>query len=294
MFLLLLPIVYGNAQTKRALLVAIEQYPEAGGWAKIHACNDIDLIQPVLNKQGFRTEDQLVLRNEQATRKAVDTAFTSLTQSAEEGDIIYVHFSCHGQQMADDDGDEVDGLDEALVMYDARRRFKADVYEGENHLRDDSLYEYLEALRKKIGSKGQILVVLDACHSGTGTRDIEEEYVRGTSYVFAPEGFRIQERQETETGLPHLPNKQAADILIVSACQPDEINYEYRSPENIYYGRLSYVVSKLMGQISSEISYMTFTKQLKRAMEESFAGRKIRQTPYFETSNERQIFRIGK
>jgi len=39
--------------------------------------------------------------------------------------------------MEDDNGDEVGGLDESLVPYDAEMHFRKGKYEGENHIRDD-------------------------------------------------------------------------------------------------------------------------------------------------------------
>lgn len=92
--------------------------------------------------------------------------------------------------MADDNGDETDGLDEALIPYDAPRRYQKGVYVGEKHLRDDELGSLLDDIRKKTGDKGTVTLALDACHSGTADRDKGDDvYVRGTSYVFAPKDF---------------------------------------------------------------------------------------------------------
>ena len=41
----------------------------------------------------------------------------------------------------DDNGDEEDGLDEALIPYDAQFWYAPGEYEGQNHLRDDELGE---------------------------------------------------------------------------------------------------------------------------------------------------------
>ncbi len=44
-----------KAQTKRALVVGISEYPQSDhdSWGSIHGANDVALITPILKKQGF-------------------------------------------------------------------------------------------------------------------------------------------------------------------------------------------------------------------------------------------------
>ena len=86
------------------------------------------------------------------------------------GDQVVFHFSGHGQQVWDDSGDEIDQLDEALVPYDSPKQYKASTNEGQYLLRDDELSILLNKIRNKLGAKGSLLVLMDACHSGTATR----------------------------------------------------------------------------------------------------------------------------
>ena len=137
-----------KGQTSRALLVAIDKYPSESGWNEIHATNDIYLLKPLLIKRNFAPAHVTVLLNEQATKDAIVKALKQLAKDSRHGDYIYIHFSCHGQQMADDNGDETDGLDEALIPYDAPRRYQKGVYVGEKHLRDDELGSLWEIMRK--------------------------------------------------------------------------------------------------------------------------------------------------
>lgn len=73
-------------------------------------------------------------------------------------DWIYIHYSGHGSQADDLNGDEEDKLDETLVLYDGRTGEVPDIL-------DDELGEILGRFRSP-----NLVVVLDACHSGTGTR----------------------------------------------------------------------------------------------------------------------------
>lgn len=59
--------------------------------------------------------------------------------------------------MMDLNGDEEDGLDEALIPYDALFWYLPGVYEGEKHFSDDELGEWIDRFRCKLGKSGQIL-----------------------------------------------------------------------------------------------------------------------------------------
>ena len=158
------------AQTNRALIVGISRYPEGSGWENIHASNDTRLTHSLLAACGYEETNIATLSDAKATKRNIAHALQSLCNATQTGDYVYLHFSCHGQQMMDDNGDEEDGLDEALIPYDAQFWYAPGEYEGQNHLRDDELGEWIRRLRRKAGERGSVTVVLDACHSGTGNR----------------------------------------------------------------------------------------------------------------------------
>ncbi len=286
-------ILTATAQVNRALLVAIDSYPANSGWEKIHSTNDLKIIHPMLVTQGYSPKHIKQLINEEATKKVITQSLDSLIQQSNPGDYIYIHFSGHGQLMVDDNGDETDGLDESFIPYDAQRRYKVGVYEGQNHLRDDELGEFVESFRKKIGKKGKLTVVIDACHSGTGTRK-ENEYKRGTTYIFAPPNKEVYKITDKISDKPHLTGKTLAPFIIISACLPEEINYEYyHKPSGLYYGALSFAICQVMNKSSQKISTANFMEQLKTEVARLFQGKKRKQTPYIETNDEKQIFAIG-
>lgn len=271
--------------------MAVDKYPVGNGWAEIHATNDVALIKPLLLGRNFKPQNIAVLLNEQATKRAIISALKRLVAQSRRGDNIYIHFSCHGQQMADDNADEPDGLDEALIPYDAPRRFSRGVYEGQNHLRDDELGLWLDALRIKIGAGGDVVLTLDACHSGTGDRDDDpQSYVRGTSYVFAPPEFVPQRNGKAIDEIRSSP--KMAPLMVIAACMPDELNYEYRSPgTGRYYGSLTYALS-LAIQNSVPLNCQTLHTKLRKEIAE-LNPRRIAQKPLLQTSDEKKEFRIG-
>ncbi len=193
-FLLLLSLpVLLHAQTKRALVIGLgEQQDKA--WNKINGDKDVPLVQAMLKKAGFKSVTTLV--NRQATKTGIIGHSKKMTASCKQGDVVYIHYSGHGQQMTDVHNDEKDGLDECWIPYDAYRK-ASKTYHGEKHLTDDELNVYLNAIRNKIGVKGKLLAVIDACHSGDGTRGDDDEVVRGVEDTLVVDSLNARGLYET-------------------------------------------------------------------------------------------------
>lgn len=289
-------IAYASGtQTNRALFVAVDTYPAEAGWTSIHAVNDSALVIPMLASKGFEKESIQLLLNKEATKKAILKGLKRIIDQSEAGDHVYIHFSCHGQQMADDNGDEPDGLDEALIPYDARRRYKKGVYEGENHLRDDELEGILHEIRRKTGRDGNVLVVLDACHSGTADRGTDKDtYVRGTTYIFAPDTYEYTGDRTNKAILPLPQSEDLSPITIISACQPDQVNYEYKDAKTKkYYGSLSYAFCEVARTLNGDILTDDLFKKIRTRMKVLFANKARKQHPYFESSHHGKRIKIA-
>lgn len=247
------------AQNKRALLIGIGNYPEQCGWSMIHGQNDLDIIRNTLLVQGF-SEDYIVeLRDSEANFENITNEFQALLESANKNDIVYIQFSGHGQRITDLNGDEKeDGFDEAWIPYDAMKSFVKGVYEGEKHITDDFLNDYLTKLRFKVGYAGKIIVIADACHSGSGSRglfDEEEVYTRGSS-----ESFIIPYNK------PNVIKKEKpVDWLFVAACKSYQTNYEYKAEDGNFYGSLSYSIAKNQGKLM-EVKYTEAVDMWNRTM----------------------------
>lgn len=236
-----------TAQTKRALLVGISDYGNASEdpnrWANISGANDISLLAPVLRDGGFKVAS---LSDAQATHAGIVKALDKLAMSAKKGDTVYLHFSMHGQPFEDLNGDEEDGWDEALIPVDAEMLYAEGKYEGNNHLLDDELEGYFEKLRNKIGSTGQLVVVLDACHSGTASRG-DDDHVRGTREGFTRSGkdYTPDRTQETNDYFAVETKPGQSPVLFLEACRSYQVNREVRDVDtNTWYGSLSYYIAK--------------------------------------------------
>lgn len=183
----LFAVRFAIAAERWAIVVGIGSYPESSGWRPINGDKDLDLVVPMLKKNGFPDGHITTLANEQATKKNIEKAIHALLANLRAGDIVYFHFSGHGQLVTDVNGDESDyGYDESIVPYDAALKYDFNGYKGQNHIVDDELNQWLTAVRKRIGNKGRLLVVLDACHSGGGSRDESDEagFIRGCRDCF--------------------------------------------------------------------------------------------------------------
>lgn len=227
-----------SARTKRALVIGIGEQADKS-WAKINGDKDVPYVQMMLLKAGYKDVQTLV--NNQATKTGIVSAFKKLTSKCMPGDMVYIHFSGHGQLVTDVNGDEDDGWDEAWIPYDAYLRYDANRYKGENHLIDDEINLLLTNIRNKIGSTGALLVVVDACHSGDSARgkDIGET-VRGVKDEFVIPGSH------------HGKAKKATERwLTLSACKDYQLNQEMKSPR---VGKLTYALYSISekGSVTKE------------------------------------------
>lgn len=249
--ILLLVVIPMWSATKRALLIGISDYPvyknmDGASWGSIHGANDVLMIGNTLKLKGFSVTS---LVNSNATATNIRKAFRKLLLEVKAGDVVYLHFSCHGQPFEDMNGDEEDGWDEAIVPYDAMMTYKRGVYDGSNHIIDDELHTYFNNLRKTVGKSGFVCVVIDACHAGNSYMGNEEEedenFCRGTKKGFSPNAKDFHPRINAK-GHFVIPKKQGfADIIIMEACRSYQSNYEIKK-ENTYYGPLSYYTNKVL------------------------------------------------
>jgi len=257
----------GYAGEKQALIIAISQYPKHSGWNNIHTDNDVKILTSALEKKGFPDRNITVLKDSLATKKRVVAAFLSLQKKVKAGDFVFIHFSCHGQQMEDDNGDEPDGLDESIVCYDAEKLY-SDEYKGENHLRDDQIDSLLTPIRKKLGETGNLIVSFDACHSESATRgdDNDSIVIRGTSVIFS----RNAGYQKKPGNIPKPPLRQEkgmSPITELAACKSNQDNYECKIGDK-YYGSLTYALCTVWDKYGALPACSVWLEEVKKKVEE--------------------------
>ncbi|MBO5880789.1 MAG: caspase family protein [Paraprevotella sp.] len=230
-FLLFLCFLNASA-TRRALLFGIGDQMDKS-WAKIHGDNDLFYVRQLLMDAGFT--DVVQLKNREATKQSMVRAFIDLANRCRKGDVVYIHYSGHGQLMTDLDGDEAlrttarhGRWDESWIPYDAYMNY-GECDKGEKHFCDDEVDFYLTTIRERIGKKGKLIVVVDACHSGDATYGEEEEAVRGVGVAF---------------DIPLNNNASSAVVkkeqwLSISACKPYQLSTELK---DLNIGKLTYAL----------------------------------------------------
>ncbi|NJN88566.1 MAG: caspase [Leptolyngbyaceae cyanobacterium SL_7_1] len=150
------------ARTIYALLVGIDNYPP--GVAPLDGCvNDITNMELYLNER-VQNAQVKTLKNEEATYKAIIKGFREHLCQAGSEDTALFYYAGHGsQEQAPEQfwAIEPDHLNETLVCYDSRTSVGWDLADKE-----------LAKLISEVAAKNpHIIMILDCCHSGSGTRD---------------------------------------------------------------------------------------------------------------------------
>ena len=176
-----------------ALLIGINEYPPPipalGGCIK-----DLDQVESYLAstvgqgealveiKNGLPVKHHGPLKicrleNEQATYNNIIRGFRQFLRQAGADDVVWFHYSGHGsEEFTAEEFLEIEpnGKDQTLVCYQSGPE------DGHLHLADKELAVLLHEVATQDADgqpKGSphLVVSLDCCHSGSGTRDIEEE-----------------------------------------------------------------------------------------------------------------------
>jgi len=153
---------------QRALLVGVGKYQNPKN--NLPGI-DLDLARmtDTLKIMGFKESEIHTLLDEQSTEENILREMNSwLVDDVSEDDRVVFYFSGHGSFIPDLDGDETDDhVDEVLVAHDVqvvRRDGKATL---KGVISDDRIAEAI-----KLSASRRYLTIVDACHSGTVTRDL--------------------------------------------------------------------------------------------------------------------------
>ena len=222
---------------KRALLIGINNYaavPRLQG-----SLNDVETMRHVLvSRWGFAESNIAVVTDERATRAGILAALDRLVKEAGPDDIVYFHYSGHGSQVKDLNGDEDDGLDETIIPQDGRTGDVRDIT-------DDELDEIFARLKAR-----SALIVLDSCHSGTATRatDIRTRSVPQDTRVAIYEAY---ERSKVRTRAV-VPVMESRFVVITGAAAHQEA---LDGPvDGRFHGFFTYALAKSMGASPSNAS----------------------------------------
>ena len=106
-------------------------------------------------QQTVTLTDDAVTREGMPTRANILNALKWLVSDARMGDSLLFHFSGHGSQRRDTDGDEDDGMDETICPSD---------YQRAGMISDDELFELIV---RPLPQGCRLTAIFDCCHSGS-------------------------------------------------------------------------------------------------------------------------------
>ncbi|MEO1144241.1 MAG: caspase family protein [Cyanobacteria bacterium J06638_22] len=246
-----------------ALLVGIDDYPAP--IPPLRGCvNDVQMWQQYLQirvAQAGETLHLRVLQNEQATREAIIQGFREHLAQAGTDDVVLFCYSGHGSQEQTPEELwhlEPDRLNETLVCWDSRQT-------GQWDLSDKELATLLAEVST---NQPHVVVILDCCHSGSGTRDLGTATVRRvpmdgrsrplSSLILPTEPLPAPTRSAIPpTSGWSLPRSRH---LLLAACQAHEEAQEL-TVEGQSHGLFSYFLLETLQQASEALTYRDLFKQ---------------------------------
>lgn len=235
-----------NANTKYALLIGINYF---GTPSELGGCHsDILDVNNYLSKIGYKPENIIIMldKSEKAlhnsptasglsfhlsseripTRGNIVSAMNECVQKCKKGDTLYVHYSGHGSNRTDTNGDEKDGIDECICPAD---------YDTNGMLYDDEMRIVLvNALPEGV----KLRVVFDSCHSGSA---LDLPFIYG---IPAHTGDSIS--QENNKVLDK-------DVIFISGCKDPQTSADSQF-DGHPNGALTYYLLKSLNKIQTATS----------------------------------------
>lgn len=163
---------YSNCSGRRkALLIGINYIGQKNA---LRGCiNDVHNVRRFLLQHGYKDEDMVILTDDQRDGRCVPTranilrGMQWLVRDARTNDSLFLHYSGHGGQTEDLDGDEDDGYDEVIYPVD---------YQRAGHIVDDEIHA---TVVRPLMPGVRLTALFDSCHSGT---------VMDLPYVYSSKG----------------------------------------------------------------------------------------------------------
>jgi len=273
-----------------ALLIGIDEYLRA---TNLSGCvNDVEAMRVFLMNQLGVPEDHIrVLTNQEASRANILESFQGFlidNPAIARGDQILFHYSGHGSQMLDPLGVEPDGYNETLVAHDSR---EGDVYD----IPDKTLAVLLDRLAANKGD--HITIILDSCHSGSGTRKLEGPGVARTRRLPADDRLPpanldadLLADASTRDAGPSGWSLEGVPYVLLAGCRDREESNEYwardEGGQGIWHGALTYFTLRCLEQMAPGTTYVELHERVAAQVNAVYPT----QMPQCEGDRDREVF----
>ncbi|NMG06347.1 caspase family protein [Brasilonema sp. UFV-L1] len=268
-----------------ALLIGIDKY--LSPVSSLNGCvNDIMAIKEYLEGRvaidGYELHIRTLL-NQDATRQAIIDGFRQHLCQAQSHDIVLFYYSGHGSQEPTPQEFwhlESDRLDETLVCYDSRSPGGWDLADKE-----------LAKLIAEVATKDpKITIILDCCHSGSGTRNLlQETGIRRVptdkrkrpldSFIFSLEDLEQLSASRSLEESPTGWNIPKGRHILFGACRDSEEAKEYNG-DGQQRGAFSYFLLETLRN-NGKLTYRDLFKQANALVRSKVTT----QSPQFELTH---------
>ncbi|KAM7197195.1 Caspase domain containing protein [Naviculisporaceae sp. PSN 640] len=169
---------------RKALLIGINYFGQRG---QLRGCiNDVrNMSSYLVENFGYKREDMVILTDDQQnpmsqpTKQNILRAMHWLVKDARPNDSLFFHYSGHGGQTKDLDGDEEDGFDEVIYPVDFRQV---------GHITDDEMHRIMV---RPLSAGVRLTAIFDSCHSGTAL---------DLPYIYSTQGILKEPNLAKEAG----------------------------------------------------------------------------------------------
>lgn len=277
------------AEEKYALLVGCTVYPNLEERFHLRGpANDVVLARDLLTERfGFESTNIVTLVDSpddishSPTRANIEREWIALADKAAKGDQVFVLMAGHGTQAPVTellDNPEPDGLDEMFLPRDVGP-WEDSIKEVSNGIKDDEIKKWIAGIQ---GKGAHLWIMIDACHSGTMTRNLGDEIKRelspvalgipvetGTTSGSTGSETESQLFQKTEQTRAINASENSGPVLVaLYAAQSIEPTVEKRFPlrgdNRKYYGLLTYTMNEILTQTEGALTYRELVQQIHR------------------------------
>lgn len=277
---------------KKALLIGINYF---GSKNQLNGCiNDAKNVKQFLLTQGFSEDNIVLLSDDQKMARAVPTkqniidGMRWLVKDSQPSSSLWFSYSGHGVQIADKNGDEDDGFDEAICPLD---------FETAGLLSDDEMHDILVApLRQGV----RLTALFDSCHSGTvldlpymySTKGLlkEPNFLKDAgedlmstfnAYTKGDQGAMFKglkglfntvvnkDKAQQANDYAKKNNTSPADVISLSGCKDDQTSADAQE-QGQSTGAMSYAFIKVLSK-NPDQSYLTLLQNMREILSSKYS-----------------------
>jgi len=279
---------------RRALIIGVNTYPKLAARHQLKGCvNDAKVIAATLRDQfAFADADVEVLLDEAATRDAILAGMDRLVERTAPQDVVVIHYSGHGSEVNDREGDEPSGKDQTIVPSDSGR---AEPHPNRD-ITDDEIFDRLRRLAAKTD---RITLLFDCCHSGTISRDTDfGETARSLEGETRPDSVLPVPSVSAETIAAMIGTRDVGpsgflpidgSYVLIAGCRDEEKSFEHRVREasgEVRHGALTYFLTQEIAKAPAGATYRDVFERAAARVTATF----LNQHPQMEGAADRELF----